>query len=83
MASFDLYGDIQLKAGEPKRKAYMVGERVPIEDGVYLTPSGMVIIQDGKLLTTFSDLKVIDKWGEEIELNETLSARKPVAQAVT
>jgi hypothetical protein len=80
MASFDLYGDIQLKAGNPKRKAYVVGEKVPVEDGVYVTPHGMVVVRGGKLLTTFDEVKVIDKWGTPIGLDEMLSARKPVAQ---
>jgi len=70
MGIYDTYGGIQLKVGDVDMNYFDVGDTVPIEDGVYLTPEGIVVILDGKLVRTFE--KAISKWGEPIDPEDIL-----------
>ncbi len=66
MGTPDTYENIQLKIGNPMMNVYKLGDKVSIPDGVYLAPEGAVVIRDGKLLFTTSNIQ--DKWGGEVDI---------------
>lgn len=88
MGLYDEYIDggvyVQIKASNddesmPTRK---VGERVPLEDGIYIGYEGAVVIKNGVFVAAFDELN--DKWGGVLvtEFDELLNLNNPIANAL-
>lgn len=83
MGSYDIYGDgIQLKVGPCECDRYNAGDIVPIDDGVYVTPEGVVVVHGGRLLCAIVTSEVVTKWGDVLNLHDLLDTYNPVAQAI-
>lgn len=84
MGLYDYFGieGIQLKAGECNMLDYSVGDDVPLADGVYVAYEGLVVIRDGKLLATFPNGQLFNKWGGFIEERAELDTENPIFQAI-
>lgn len=68
MGAYDIFGDIQLKAGACVMGEYTEGDLVSLNDGVYVGLNGVVVILNGKLAKTFPTLN--DKDGGSYDLEE-------------
>lgn len=69
MGLYDTYGPthIQIKAGMLSGSDYQIGEQVPIvDDGVYISGEGLVVVKDGKLIATFEEGCLYTKWGDKL-----------------
>lgn len=66
---------IQFKLGKQILKNYMLGEDIPLDNGLYFAKEGMFVVFDNKLVAAFdSDEKfMVDKWGGEIGYPELWS----------
>jgi len=84
MGLFDYFGEegIQLKAGECQMFDYHVGEDVPLADGVYVAYEGLVVVKSGKLLMTFPEGFLYNKWGGELYEQGILDADNPIVQTI-
>lgn len=80
MGVYDTFGDTQIKAGPCAMKHYKIGQSVPLENGVYVAPDGVVVIAGGIFVAEFSDLR--DKWGGRLDCDTVLDARHPIKQAM-
>ena len=70
MGLYDTYASVQLKVGPRVCKDYVVGDSVPIADGVYVGWDGAVVVIGGQLAAVFSE--VTDKWGNSISFGTML-----------
>lgn len=77
MGIYDTYGEheIQLKVGDVYMSIYKAGDKVPIADGVYLAPDGVVVVIEGKLALT--DKKLTSKWGVMLSPETLLKPHNP------
>jgi len=84
MGLYDCFGEegIQLKAGECQMFDYRVGEDVPLADGVYVAYEGLVVIKSGKLLMTFPEGRLYNKWGSILTEQGVLDSDNPIVQAI-
>lgn len=62
--------EIQLKNGPCKMEDYKVGDKVPLDDGVYVGREGVVVVIDGKFAAAFNHLT--DKWGDLFDLGSLM-----------
>jgi hypothetical protein len=56
MGTYDTYGDVQMKVGDPNFNDYKIGDKTPIPDGAYIAYEGIVVIKDGIFVTVVEDL---------------------------
>ena len=70
MGVYDTFGECQIKAGPCMLKEYVVGERVPLPDGVYVSYDGVVVVVRGVFVAEFPTLT--DKWGGEMDVADVL-----------
>lgn len=80
MGMYDTFNGIQLKVGDCVLDNFKIGDKVPIPDGVYLAPDGVVVVVGGKLAYT-SD-HVFSKWGRALDTYKLLEPVNPFAQAM-
>ena len=76
MGMYDYFGDVQLKVGDCCMNNYKIGDAVPIADGVYVGYEGVVVIQTGLFIAFHPKLK--DKWGNEIDMENTMKLNNPL-----
>jgi len=97
MGAYDDVCGMQVKAGPCEFEHYGIGDRVPLEDGLYLCPDGAFVVKygivlwctvetweegaDGKFVQTGWP-RVFDKWGTYIYLDALLEERSPVAKVL-
>jgi len=81
MSAYNIYGKrkIELKIGDLKMHQFNQGDKVDIPDGVYIG-SGVVVIHKRKFVAEFD--RLVDKWGDPIDVSELLSNRNPVKKAL-
>jgi len=77
---YDEYEGIQLKIGDCNLDSFRIGDKVPIDDGIYIAYEGAAIVLDGVLITT--DLKLFDKWGKMLDPTEFIENRNPVSRVI-
>lgn len=82
MEKYDVYGDMQLKVGNCRGNTFSLGDRVPIDNGVYITHTGAVVIADGRLKYCIQNEDIYDKWGKSIDIEEAIEARNPIEKAL-
>ena len=63
MGVYDIYEGIQLKVGDVTMCTYRIGDKVNIEDGIYVGYEGMVVVKDGIFIAKYRYLT--DKWGNK------------------
>jgi len=63
MGVYDTYGELcgQLKVGDVCMNTFLVGDTVPIPDGVYVTLGSVIVVKDGIFIAEYEVLT--DKWG--------------------
>ena len=73
MGVYNTYGEngLQLKVGDLCLKHFNIGDKVDINDGVYLEYGGVIVIKDGVFMAEYENL--IDKWGGIHETDEFLN----------
>lgn len=82
MQKYDTYEEAQLKVGDCRGNTFNLGDRVPIDDGVYLAHTGAVIIMEGRLKYYIKNEDIYDKWGKSIDIQEAIEARNPIEKAL-
>ena len=72
MGIYNTYGKngLQLKVGDLCLKHFNIGDKVDINDGVYLEYDGVIVIKDGIFIAEYKNL--FDKWGGIHETNNFL-----------
>ena len=80
MGVYDEYGTLggQIKVGSCELTHFLVGSKVDIPDGVYITLCNVVVIVGGVFVAEFETLT--DKWGGAIEPQSVL--HNPLADVV-
>jgi len=81
MGAYDEYGNAQIKlamGSEPQ--CYKIGDKVPLEDGVYLDYGTVIVIKDGVFVAEFDELR--SKWGDRIDSGGVIAALSPISQAI-
>ena len=73
MGTPDSYGDkhIQLKcrnAGSACCDHFSIGDRVPLDDGIYLATDGLIVVKDGVFIMGEQDIQ--DKYGNFISVSD-------------
>jgi len=78
MGCYDTYGrlEMQLKCGECLLNNFAVGDKVDIQDGVYVAYEGVAVVKDGIFIAEFENLT--DKWGGKISPEEIIESRNPI-----
>jgi len=72
---------IQIKCTpNPCLHHYFVGEKIPLDDGLYLGFEGWFVVRKGKV-REYGD-RVFSKWGDEIKLEDILSRYNIVEQVI-
>jgi len=66
MGIYDEYEGVQLKVGDVGMCYYRIGDKVKLQDGVYVAPDGAVVIKNKKLFMTTKNVQ--DKWGGNIQV---------------
>lgn len=79
MGYYDCYEEIQIKVN-PSGKTYKLGDKVEIDDGVYLGYEGVIVILGGQFIAKVDVL--YDKWGGVIEPNSIIDRYNPVQQEI-
>lgn len=70
MGIFDTFYDrhndlsIQLKAGDPSLENFQVGDKVDLDDGLYFSREGIVVIKLNKFIGAYHYSDVKDKFGD-------------------
>lgn len=81
MGVYDEYAGLQLKVGPCNLDYYDIGDKVPIEDGIYVAWCGVVVIKEGVFVATFEHL--LSKWGGVIETKDILMPHDPISAAIS
>ena len=81
MGVYDEYAGLQLKVGPRRLDQYIVGDKVPIEDGVYVAWGGVVVVKGGMFIAAFEHL--LTKWGGVIEPEDVLGPHDYITAAVS
>ena len=76
MGVYDTVGNCQIKAGPCEMEYYEIGDDVPLEDGVYVSYEGVIVVVNGVFFTEFKGLK--DKWGGRIDVADVLRGLNPL-----
>ena len=71
MGVYDEYAGLQLKVGPCQLGQYALGDKVPIDDGVYVAWGGVVVIRNGLFVAAFEHL--LSKWGDVIDPEDVLT----------
>lgn len=71
---------VQLKVGPCQMDLYMIGAIVPLEDGVYLSDNGAIVILNKKYAAYFTH--VIDKWGGLLDTGSIIWNHNSLVQAL-
>ena len=80
MGVYDEYSGIQLKVGPCLLDQYSIGDKVPIEDGIYVGGGGIVVINRGVFVRAFEHL--LSKWGGVIEPEAVLAPHDYIRKAI-
>jgi len=80
MGVYNMLGDCQIKAGPCDMEHFVIGEKVPLPDGVYVAHEGIVVVIMGVFVGEFSTLT--DKWGGEIDPVDVIEKLNPVALGI-
>jgi hypothetical protein len=82
MGCYDTFGEqnIQLKNGECLLSHYHIGDDVALQDGIYVGYEGFAVVYHGRLVATFAENAMVDKWGNHIRLD--LDERNPITKIV-
>ena len=78
MGCYDFVGKeyIQIKLLNCEFIHYNVGDKIDLEDGLYIAYEGYFVVNDGKILIT--DNKIYDKWGGELTTSELIDKYNPL-----
>lgn len=76
MGMFDVYGETQLKVGEPKLRDFKIGDEVPIPDGVYLGWEGVVVVLGRKFVAEFPT--IVNTYGDAMPIQQFLRRPDPM-----
>lgn len=81
MGVYDYVLGMQVKATpDPCMRNYEVGDKIPLDDGAYLTFEGVFIVAGGKVVAGTSI--IFNKWGGPVVLYDLLNPSNPVSQAI-
>lgn len=85
MGTYNTYIDgekqCQLKIGDTSEMiCFNAGDKVPIQDGLYLEYGGIVIVKNGIFVGIFDQL--IDKWGGIVDHRKIVDENSPVTSAI-
>jgi len=84
MGLFNSYGEleIQLKIDKDSLtlKHYSIGEKVSLDDGIYIGFEGAIVIKDGVFIAEFDSLT--DKWGNSLSCQEIIGPESPLLKAL-
>jgi|WetSurMetagenome_2_1015567.scaffolds.fasta_scaffold1712409_1 hypothetical protein len=75
MGIYDTYEGCQIKVGHSSMKEFIVGDKVDIPDGIYITFDGIVIIKNSTFIGV--NEKIFNKWGAEIDQEKLINLIKP------
>ena len=64
MGVFDWYGSVQLKVGHSAMCSYVIGDYVPIPDGVYVGHEGVIVTHNHRFIAEYTGINT--KWGTQI-----------------
>ena len=80
MGCYDTYGKIrmQMKIGCDGMSDYSIGDRVPLEDGIYLGYGGAIVVKDGIFIAEFENIR--DKWGNLMSCNDLIASNNPISK---
>lgn len=84
MGMYDIYGDfgIQLKVGDVEMNHYRLGQKVSVDDGIYLAPDGVVVVKDGIFVVDFQHPCLWSKWGDALNIEKIIGGMNPVEEAL-
>lgn len=80
MGVHDIYGKCQIKYGPCELKKFSIGDKVPIEDGAYISYEGIVVILHGQFIAEFPDLRT--KYGGRLQPLEIVNRVNPIKKAI-
>lgn len=80
MGIFDTYDGAQLKCGDVCMQEYERGDKVDIPDGAYITYEGVVVVENGVLVGTFTE--IFTKWGDKMDPVRILDSTNPIVAAM-
>lgn len=82
MGLFNEFAGVQLKVGKCLCEHYEIGDKVPLDDGIYIGYEGAVVVKDNILVACFSELKT--KWGHKIKPSSLLrdSRYNPIQKVI-
>lgn len=66
MGMFDYYEGVQIKRGPRTLHSYKIGDEVPLEDGIYISYEGAIVILGKKLVASFDD--ICTKWEHDMPM---------------
>lgn len=76
MGVYNIYDGAQLKVGDCDMDVFEPGDKVWLEDGVYLAMEGAVVVKGGILIGCFHNIQ--SKWGNKFDLDELLDSHNPI-----
>lgn len=78
MGIYTTYGNVQIKIDNDKKsnplKQYIIRDKVPIDDGVYIGREGIIVIKDHIFIAEFNDMK--NKYGKSFTYNDIIFKKK-------
>ena len=76
MGVYDTYGSSQLKVGPCEMKVYKIGDKVWIEDGLYIGDSSFIVIARGIFMAEYDS--ATSKWGDKVHTDTILEPFHPM-----
>jgi hypothetical protein len=80
MGVYDIFGElgIQMKLCNDgmSMNFYKVGDKVPLDDGIYVGYGGAIVVKGGIFIAEFPHL--INKWGGIIKCEDVISGDNPI-----
>jgi hypothetical protein len=73
MGLFNTYGGVQLKINRDMN-SYEIGERVDLNDGIYVGREGVIVVTNRQLTAMFPTM--VNKYGEELNLRKVIGCVK-------
>ena len=70
----------QIKIGDVQMNCYKIGDSVPLDDGIYVDHSVVIVVLDGVFVAQFYELYT--KWGDQIFPEHILCPHDEISKAV-
>ncbi|MFX0200520.1 MAG: hypothetical protein ACFFCW_30750 [Candidatus Hodarchaeota archaeon] len=82
MGCYDFVGkeNIQIKLLDCEFIHYNIGDKIALDDGLYLSYEGWFVVDKGNVLITGD--KVFSKWGNEIEISDIIEKLNPLYEII-